>query len=49
MKVNLLANLNVGAIVGLSKDGINDTHFIFKNWRITVDSLNPNRPAAKKI
>ena len=48
MKVNLLANLNVGAIVGLSKDGINDTHFIFKNWRITVDSLNPNRPAAKK-
>ena len=38
-----------GAIVGLTKDGESDRLFVYKNWDKTIDSLNPNKPSAKKI
>lgn len=45
---SILSNLKDGAILGYSKDGKKDAHFGFKNWQITIDSLDPNRPSAKK-
>ena len=38
----------VGVIVGLTKDGKRDQHFVYKNTEHTVDSLSPDRPSAKK-
>ena len=38
-----------GAIVGLTKDGESDRHFVYKNWDKTIDSLDPKRPSAKKF
>ena len=39
--------MTVGVILGLTKNGINDQHFVFKNENGITDSLSPTREAAK--
>ena len=48
IRPTLLANLSTGAIVGLTKSGRKDEHFIYKNWDMSIDSLDPNRSAARR-
>lgn len=43
-----LEDLSNGAILGWAKNGkTRDAHFGYIDWTGTVDSMDPNRPAAK--
>ena len=47
-KPTILADLSNGAILGWAKNGkTRDAHFGYIDWTGTVDSMDPNRPAAK--
>lgn len=45
---NILENLSVGAIVGVSKNMKRDEHFLFANWSYTIDAMDHTRPAASE-
>ena len=40
---SLVTNINEGAILGYSKNGKTDSHFGYKDWKNTVDSMEIGR------
>nr|MCR4947630.1 RHS repeat-associated core domain-containing protein [Treponema sp.] len=47
IKINGFMDISVGVILGYSKNNDTDSHFGYKNTYITIDSMDPNRPAAQ--
>ncbi len=44
---NILVNMNVGAIVGLQRnENVRDDHYVYRDWSVTIDSMNHTRPVA---
>ena len=46
---NIFVNMNVGVTVGLQANGSGiDEHFVYRNWLITIDSMNHIRSESTK-
>ncbi len=46
---NILVNMSVGAIVGLQRnESGNDDHYVYRDWSITIDSMDHTRSTASE-